>query len=295
MRKQRIFSVIIPTLNEGVMLDMTVNSILKNTEDADFEVVIVDDGSTDGSCDKYLNGHASVQVVKGNKLGVAKARNLGASFARGDYLVFLDAHCRVSPNWLRRFAKILAKSDIGVAGPCFTRLGQPEPRGAGMTWLSPTLELCWFEPHVSRQAYEVPFTPGGCQAFRRDFFTKINGYDQGFGRWGSEDIEVCLRSWMLGHRVAVDPNITIEHDFRDARNFEVHDHDVAINFLRLIHMHFSAPRVRKVLKHIAGVPGLQKAMDDLYQSDVFERRENFARQRVLSDEWFCQTFIPALV
>ena len=166
-KKNTLFTIVIPTLNEGSMLSMTVENILEVTSYPDIEVVIVDDGSTDGSCDAYRDTAKPVRVVTGNHLGIPRARNLGADVARGEYVLFIDAHCTVSENWIDRFIAALAARDVAIVGPAFTRLHEPEPRGCGNMWINHRLESAWLEPLASDRPYEVPITPGGCQAFRR--------------------------------------------------------------------------------------------------------------------------------
>ena len=77
------FSVVIPTLNEGALLPMTTNSVLSQAHGHDVEVIVVDDGSTDGSTDvytRYLN--PAVRLVRGGGLGVARARILAPAWPR---------------------------------------------------------------------------------------------------------------------------------------------------------------------------------------------------------------------
>src|SRR5262245_20829071 len=215
-RPSTTFSIVLPTLNEGSMLSMTIESIEEHVDATDYEVLVVDDGSTDGSTGRYKrprNPH--VRLLRGGGLGVARARNLGASLARGEYLIFMDAHCRVSRGWLQYFAEVLSVPGVGLAGPSFTKLETPIPRGCGMRWPDYTLDPCWFEPLGEAAAYTVPLTTGACQAFRRSTFDAIGRYDDGFTRWGFEDVEMCLRAWLLGYVVAVQPGITIAHFFRE--------------------------------------------------------------------------------
>jgi glycosyltransferase involved in cell wall biosynthesis len=289
-RRDSLFSVVIPTHNEGEMLRQTVESILLQTTHPSFEIIIVDDGSTDGSCERYQSGDGRVRVITGQNLGIPRARNLGAESANGEYVLFLDAHCRVSPDWLTRFMRALRKRDVGVIGPCFTRLGEPEPRGCGMIWINTRLECSWLIPLDQDRPYEVPITPGGCQAFRMETFKKLGGFDDGFTRWGFQDEEICVRAWLTGYRVQVDPGVVIQHFFRDKTAYQVNDEAVLYNYLRMIHLHFSPPRIRQCIAALGDYPGLENTIDRLYESDLFERRAAIDAVRVRDDDWYFKLF-----
>jgi len=282
------FSIVLPALNEGAMLPMTIDSIARETRGVSYEILIVDDGSTDGSTDLYKRRrNGRVRLIPGGGLGVARARNLGASHANGEYLVFMDAHCRVSPGWLDRFADALSVPDVAVAGPSFTKLESPTPRGCGMRWPDYGLDPCWFEPLDADEPYCVPLTTGACQVFRRETFEGLGWYDDGFTRWGFEDVEICLRAWLLGYRVAVHPGVTVAHFFRESRdNYEVDDLAVTYNFLRMVYLHFSPTRIQRVCKAVKGNPYVRAAQEQLAESDVFERRSQLLASRVRDDEWF---------
>jgi glycosyltransferase involved in cell wall biosynthesis len=294
--RKGVCSIVIPTRNEGNLLHMTVDSILSETNYPSFEILIVDDGSTDNSCDRYRrNGDdGKVKVVTSEGLGVARARNLGAENASGDYLVFIDAHCKVSPGWIDRFIESFSAPDVGIVGPCFTRLNEPEPRGCGTTWIDYTLTISWFEPPDFNKPYEVPLLPGGCHAFTRDNFYRIGRYEEGFATWGYEDVEISLRTWLLGYRVLADPRITIAHHFRESRNFEVANVHVVYNFLRLVYMHFSQERIQRALQAVGPNEFLAEAHEALEQSDIFELRSEMEAVRVRDDDWFFKVFMPNL-
>lgn len=291
-KRKGLFSIVIPSLNEGKMLHMTVDSILTKTTYPNYEVIIVDDGSTDGSCDLYKKYDNRVQVVRSKGLGVACARNFGVDNSEGEYICFIDAHCSVSKNWLDGFVNTLNDQRVGVVGPTFTKLQEPEPRGCGMAWIDASLETTWYYPLDTENAYDIPLTPGGCQAFRKDVFNEIGRYEEGFTRWGFEDVEICLRLWLLGYRVMGNPTVIIAHHFREARNYDVDDCKVVFNFLRMIHMHFSPPRIRKVLKAVSNNLVLESAMTALYNSDVMILREKFHMSRVRDDDWYFDKFGP---
>ena len=282
------FSIILPSLNEGAMLSMTVESIAQHSSDIAHEVLVVDDGSTDGSVDRLrLAHHQGVRVIRGGRLGVARARNLGARHARGAHLIFMDAHCRVCSGWLEIFADLLADPRVGLAGPSFTKLETPVPSGCGMYWADYSLDPCWFETPSISDSYLVPLTTGACQAFRRETFDALGRYDAGFTRWGFEDVEMCLRTWLLGYSVAVHPAVTVAHYFREARdNYEVDDAEVTYNFLRMVYLHFSPTRIQCVREAISANPYVASSQDRLADSDVFDARAALLARRLRDDEWF---------
>ena len=87
------FSVIIPVYNSELYIDQCINSILKQSYH-DFEVILVDDGSTDNSpviCDSYGELDCRVRVVHQNNQGQSVARNTGLEYALGDYVIFIDS------------------------------------------------------------------------------------------------------------------------------------------------------------------------------------------------------------
>lgn len=275
------------------MLHMTIDSILTNTKyDPGFEIIVVDDGSTDGSCDVYRQmENSKVKVVRTPHIGVSRARNAGFEQASGRYVVFLDAHCKVDPLWLVRFQNCLQDEQVGVAGPTFTRLDLLEPKGCGMMWTSDfAMDTTWYFPNKADFAYDIPLTPGGCQAFQAKNFKRIGRYDEGFARWGSEDLEICLRSWVLGYRNVVDPNIIVQHYFRETRNFEVREDDVLYNFLRLVSLHFNNQRKAKIIKMLGYDDTMKKAIERVEASDIAQIRFELDIARQYDDDWFFSAF-----
>ena len=286
-------SVVIATRNEGSRLAETVASVLDDTAYPHVEVVVVDDGSSDGSPD-VLTADPRVQVVRLGGVGLPAARNAGAAQARGDYVVFLDAHCRVSANWLDVLIEALCPPDVAIAGPSFTDLTEPGRRACGMTWVNRALDTAWIELPPDERVCAVPFLPGGCQAFRTRTFDRVGRFDEGMTLWGFEDIEICLRAWMLGYRVVGAPAATIAHDFREQRDFEVPDYGVLLNFLRLVHLHLSPWRIRRAIEAIGDYPSLNRALRELAGTDVLARRAALDAVRVHDDDWFFAGFMPEL-
>jgi glycosyltransferase involved in cell wall biosynthesis len=282
-----LFSVVIPTRNEGAMLGLTTDSVLSSTEWPDVEVIVVDDGSTDDSIVRYRRSpDPRLRILRGGGLGVAKARNLGAQHARGEYVVFLDAHCTVSSDWLDRFALALAEPGVALVSPCFTRLGASEPRGCGIFFGDAGLEQHWFEPRPWDTPYDVPLNIGACQALRRDVFDGLGRYDTGFGSWGFEDVELCLRAWLFGWRVQADPVATVAHQFRESRGYEVDDIDVVYNFVRMLALHFDEPEFSAILAARGPNPNIGIALERIEVDGTLAQRHAYDRMRVRPVGWF---------
>lgn len=109
-------SVIVPIYNASKWLDRCINSIL-NQSYTDFELILVDDGSTDGSgdlCDEFAQSDSRIKVIHKPNGGVSSARNIGIDMAKGDYLTFCDADDTVDKQWLETFILNIGDADVCV-------------------------------------------------------------------------------------------------------------------------------------------------------------------------------------
>src|SRR5437588_9713852 len=119
-------SLIIPTVNEGENLSMTIESIQETTTGA-YEIIVVDNGSTDGSTEFIeQTDDPQIRLFKTKeRLGVAGARNYGAAFAEGTFLIFVDAHMLFPQNWLTSILDVLHDQGVGLVVPAITAWGNP--------------------------------------------------------------------------------------------------------------------------------------------------------------------------
>jgi len=286
-------SIIIPTYNEGAYLIETVKCLFKNTGFLDYEVIVVDDGSTDGSCDLIDasdKNYDRISVVRTTGLGVAGARNYGARYAKGNIVIFLDAHSYTPPGWMAELISPFTDPQVGMVGPAFSSLnGDTGARGLGAAFRDASLQMTWL-PQKGDDFYSVPLLPGGCQAFRKIDFENIGGYDTGMTRWGSEDLEISLRSWLMGYRVVVQPSVVIYHLFRNNFPYHVEAQGIYYNRLRMALLHFSGERITRVFDHYKKTSGFGKLIFSLFESDTKERRQQLLRQRCRDDDWFFSEF-----
>ena len=282
-------SVVIPTLNEGANLVDTVRYVLLNSGAELLEVVIADDGSSDGSAEAIREefGEAPVRIVPGGG-GVARSRNAGARVAKGEVLVFLDGHCYVPEGWLRPLTEALEADDAGLAGPAFTSIRDPRMRACGVTWRDPSLGNVWLP--CTDSVAPVPFHIGACQAVRAGAFWDAGGYDEGMTKWGSEDIELCLRMWLLGYAVLAQPATLVYHLFRTSRSYDVDARLIMYNHLRLALLHFDETTLDKIVGQMLAFPEVEKSLAMAMTDGTWQRRQELLARRKRSFEWFRRRF-----
>lgn len=283
-------SIVIPALAEGDNLVDTVAGVRANSGALNPEVIVVDDGATDGAPQRVARrfaGDSRVQVLKGPAQGIARARNAGAAVATGEVIVFLDGHCHVPKGWLDPLVAAFDDPAVGLAGPAFSSIRDPRITACGITWSGPALDNVWLP---TGRAGPVPFHIGACQAVRASTFRAIGGFDSGMTRWGSEDIEICLRMWLMGHVVQAVPASLVYHLFRDKHPYEVTPALVLYNHLRLALLHFDEPRLAKVLATFVQRPGSAEPLAKAYANGVVAERADLFARRTHDLDWLFTRF-----
>lgn len=108
-----MISIIVPVYNVDTFLKKCVDSILSQSY-KNFELILVDDGSTDNSgniCDYYASIDKRVRVIHKINGGVGAARNTGMSIAKGKYITFIDSDDYVEPEYLSAFFRVPIKTE----------------------------------------------------------------------------------------------------------------------------------------------------------------------------------------
>ena len=109
-------SIIVPVYNGEKYIDSSLQSVLRQTR-SDFEVVLIDDGSTDSSpqiCNRYATADARIRVFHQENLGQIVARHRGADVSRGDFLFFVDCDDEIDENLLESVGEIIDHDDVDV-------------------------------------------------------------------------------------------------------------------------------------------------------------------------------------
>jgi GT2 family glycosyltransferase len=211
-------SVVVPTFNRRASLVRMLESLVQQTYPADrFEVVVVDDGSTDGSADavRRLTLPYRLTLMTQRNQGPAVARNLGVERARGELIVFLDDDVVATPQVLAEH--VAAQGDepnLVVTGPMSPPGDWPRP--AWVRWEEEQLQ----EQYRAMLAGKYPCTPrqffSGNASLRRARFLEAGGFDQVFKR--AEDLELAYRLARRGASFTFNPRAEVLH--YASRSFE---------------------------------------------------------------------------
>lgn len=204
MKNAPFFSIVIPVYNGGEQFRQCLAAISQSIF-ADWELIVVDDGSTDGSTGLAAQVGATVLHTQG-RLGPAAARNLGASAARGPYLYFIDADCQLHPDTLVRIARYFE------ADPELEALfGSYDDAPAAANAVAQYKNL--FHHYVHQTSHDSAATFWtGCGAIKRTEFLKLGGFDvQRYRRPSVEDIDLGYRLKRAGGRIRLAKDVQIKH------------------------------------------------------------------------------------
>lgn len=204
-----LVSVIITCFNGEKYIAQAIESVLSQTYQP-FEIIVVDDGSTDGS-EEVASAYADVLLVRQENKGISAARNRGHLASRGDLVVFLDHDDRLLPNALRVGVQSLGSHpECGfVYGLCqlITFDGSPLP-SASLQAANYTVNAC-YELQLAGKSLVPPSTA----MFRRSVFEEVGGYNLYVDR--AQDYDLYLRI-SRSHPIYCHNNVVVEYRLHSA-------------------------------------------------------------------------------
>ncbi len=197
-------SVIIPAHNGGDSLGRCLAALAASRLTPD-EVIVVDDGSDDGTADLARARGARVLPLAGGPRGPAVARNEGAAAAEGEILIFLDADVAVRPDAVERLvSQLYEQPQVAAVFGSY----DDTPAAPGLASRYRNLLHHYVHQHARREA--TTFW-SGFGAIRRDVFLALGGYSRSYAEPSIEDIELGARLRQAGYRVCLCPEAQVTH------------------------------------------------------------------------------------
>ena len=206
---------VVVNYNGGAMNIECIRSLLCAGE---LEIVLVDNGSTDGSAESVESefGSRAIVIRTGQNLGFARGCNIGARRASGDYLLFFNNDATANGGMTANLLEVFRTDPtIGVAGPAVLEAGSRIVQSTGYSvdrWGFP-------EDATSGLAYDrLPSAPtreafyvSGCALMvPHALFDELGGFDEGMFMF-AEDVDLCWRAWLAGKRVVTVRGACCEH------------------------------------------------------------------------------------
>jgi N-acetylglucosaminyl-diphospho-decaprenol L-rhamnosyltransferase len=212
------YSVVIVTFNNQQSIKSCLDSVLKSS--GDFEVIVVDNNSEDDTV-AITRKYKEVKLIKSDKnLGFSKANNLGASYAKGEFLIFLNPDTKISEkDTLEKLCSYLESSQYGLIGPKLVQQnGQTQKSARNLPSVWRAIQEYIFGIKDSFNFYvpkcedicSVESVVGACMAMRKELFVKVGGFNEKYFLY-FEDLELCKNIRRLGYEVGYAANITVEH------------------------------------------------------------------------------------
>jgi glycosyltransferase involved in cell wall biosynthesis len=235
LQETPLVSVVVCSYNGAKTLEACLES-LGQINYPNYEVILVDDGSTDNTSEIAAR-FQSVRYIHQENHGLSHARNTGAAAAKGQIFAYTDSDCMADEDWLYYLVGTLnAGSFSGVGGPNVTPPAQ--------NWIQACVAGAPGGPsHVLLTDTIAEHIPGCNMAFRRSAFESVGGFDTEYRKAG-DDVDFCWRLQQSGHVIGFSPTALVWHHRRftlKAFMKQQEGYGEAESLLRFKHLIFFGP------------------------------------------------------
>ena len=201
-------SVIIVNYNGKTFLEQCLESLFKVNYD-NFEVILVDNNSTDETVEFVTKKYPSIILIKldSNK-GFAEPNNMGAKIAKGEYLLFLNNDTIVTPNFISEMVNTIER-DKKIA-ICQSLLLKSDDTIDSSGDFIDELGVCYNSKSLIHEIREISSARGASMLIQKIIFDTLGGFDEKFFAT-FEDVDLGWRSWISGYKTVLVPKSIVHH------------------------------------------------------------------------------------
>ena len=215
----RVTAVVV-AFGEEMLLPAAVRSIL-DSRGVEVEVILVDNGCTDGGVGKVRDLEGVTVIDPGRNLGLDEACNIGVAAGSGSFVALVNFDAVAEPDALARLVAVAADPAVGIATASLRLYDRPDLMNSagnevhflGFSWCdglgAPASEFT--------TARDVASASGAAMVMRRELWETLGGFPSEFFMY-YEDSELSLRSWRAGYRVVFVPDAVVMHGYEFGRN-----------------------------------------------------------------------------
>lgn len=215
-RRGRV-GIVVVNYNGMATIESCLSSLIETTNET-VEIIVVDNGSTDGSAEFIAECFPSVTLIRADNLGFGGGNNLGVEYSNGEYLVFVNPDTLVTPGWWEALVDTLAADDhIGLATSRILLADDPAKLNtAGNDVHLTGLTLCrgMGQPATNfSEPATVGAVSGAAFAIRRELYQNLGGFDPGFFMY-MEETDLSWRAQLVDYQCRYIPQSIIHHQYQ---------------------------------------------------------------------------------
>lgn len=205
-----LISIIVPAYNSEKTIKKCIDSLL-GIDYANYEVFIVDDGSTDNT-KNILSGYKDkITIIENQHSGPSRCRNIAASKAKGDFLAFTDIDCITGKDWIKELLRGFINDKVAATGG--SQLSPQDETDFGKS-VQRFFELTGFlggyiKKKNKKEIIEVQHNPSCNVMYRKNIFLEIGGFDENL--WPGEDVDLDYRLKKRGFIFKYNPSAVVYH------------------------------------------------------------------------------------
>jgi GT2 family glycosyltransferase len=235
-----LVSIIIPTKDKPELIERCLKSIYELTSYPNFEVIIVDNNTTDKKALDIIHSYPVKKVDYTSPFNFSKINNFGATSSSGEYLIFLNNDTRIqSENWIESLLYYAEQPDIAAVGPLLIFPNNKVQHAGVVLGFRGTADHIMRDYPIDCDGYagslvcarEVSAVTAACMMVKKSVFLSVEGFNEHYSNI-YQDVDLCLKLNSKGYRIIFNPRVMITHyecSTRDKKYYDLIDRNLLLD------------------------------------------------------------------